>query len=81
MNLCFYGDRFTEDPDGFGSINKLPAKSALGLVAYNNDRCFRHPEIMPQVMEDPSRIAHARSGNDHAGTFESIKRHGFFRRR
>ena len=55
-----------------------PAQGALRLIADEQDRGFRPPEIMLQMMADPARFAHSAGGNNHLWFRILIDPQGFF---
>ena len=73
MDLCLNGDPFAIDPDGWRTFNKLAAKGSRSLVADDQHGCFGFPEIVPQMVLDPSGVAHAGTGNDHARSFYLVE--------
>ena len=47
------------------TFQKLAAQGSLTLIAYKQNRTFRPPEIMLQVVAYTARVAHAGGGDDH----------------
>ena len=57
--------RLSEQLHFLCALQDLPPQRADGLIAHEQDRAFRPPEVVLQMMPDPPGLAHARRRNDH----------------
>ena len=77
LNLRFDGDFFTEDADALDAVDEAAAKAAFRLIADEENRRFRAPEIVLEVMQDAAGIAHARGRDDDGAALFAVERAGF----
>ena len=55
----------TEYSDAFSAVIKLSAKCSCRLISDKKDGAFRSPEVMLQMMLDPSGLTHTTGRKDH----------------
>ena len=80
VDLRLHRDRLAEDHHLLRALNQLPAQRAVPLIARDDHLGLRIPEIVTQMMQNPPRVAHARSRHDEAGPGKVIDPPRFFRR-
>ena len=71
-DACANSDLFTEQVDEFGTVQQLSSERTLYLIAHKEHRTFLPPQIVLEMVADPSRLAHTGCGNDHLGGFVHI---------
>ncbi len=64
-DIRFYFYRLAEQLHGRRPFQKRPSERSPRLITDENNRAFPAPQIMFQMVADPSRLAHPRSRYDH----------------
>ena len=64
MHLCFDPHRQTVDAHEGFTVHQRAAERARGLEAGDHHMALRSAEVVPQVMEHASAVAHAAAGDD-----------------
>src|SRR5699024_796097 len=76
-DLGIYVDLFSEKLDLCCPFDQRSSKSSHRLIAYKKNGAFLSPEIMFQMMFDPSCIAHTAGGQDHFRFLVKVNGLGF----
>ncbi|OPY91198.1 MAG: hypothetical protein A4E73_02156 [Syntrophaceae bacterium PtaU1.Bin231] len=74
------GDFLIQDPDDLCAVDDLAARRPLRLEPDEDDAGSLAPQVVPEVMLDPSGVGHAARGDDDGGTAEFVDGHGLLRR-
>ena len=73
LNLCLNCHFLAHDPHALDAFDQTTAQTAFCLVAHKENRRFRPPEIVFQMMQDAPGIRHARCRNDNRRTFGAVE--------
>ena len=60
LNLRLHGNLLAEHTYALDAVHEPPPKAPLRLIADKEHRGFRPPEVVLEVVQDTSRIRHAR---------------------
>ena len=77
----FHLDGFAHDLDLFHPVHELPSQGPFGLITGNDDGAFPPPQVMFQVMQDPTGVAHAAGRQDDFRSVRVVDLHRFLDRR
>ena len=77
LDFCMNLNRFTKQLYLFCSVQQHISKGARYLITYEKNRGIFSPEIMFQMMANPSCLAHTGSRNNYNGLFNKINHFGF----
>ena len=73
-------DVLTEQPEMIRSLQERPPRCSRCLVTDKQDGALRPPQIVLEVMLDPSGVAHTARGDDDLRLLDEIDRPGVVRR-
>src|SRR5699024_8148481 len=65
-------DRFPEELDILLPLQQTPSERSVRLISHKEDRTFRSPQIVFQMMADPPRVAHSGSRYDDLRLLDKI---------
>ena len=65
-------DRLSEDVHLLRTVRDAPPRRADGLISHEQNRAFRPPQIVFEVVLDASSIAHAGRRDDHLGLVVAV---------
>ena len=74
LNVCPYRYLLAEQPDTLRPVNNRAAGGAHSLVAHEQYRALRSPEVVLQVMLHTSGITHTAGGYDYLRSLVKIDR-------
>jgi len=80
MYFGLHPQRFSPQPDMFGTVNQQAPQGTLCLVADDHDMAMPAPNVVFKMVFDAPTGAHAATGNDDRTALDGIDRHRFFRR-
>src|SRR5690606_18753565 len=72
MHPGSYRDALMQQLDGLSTVDNGPTQSAAGLKARNDQVTFLAPEVVLEVVQDPSAVTHAATGDDDCAAFEAV---------
>ena len=79
-DLGVHGDLVAEDLHTLGAVVQLAAERADCLIAHEQHRALRPPEVILQMVADAAGVAHAARGEDDLRRLVGVERHGVFLR-
>ena len=80
-DLCPARSRYAENRDDIPPFDKFASEGMLSLKAHEDDHVRFVLNRMLEVMHDAATFAHARGGDDDAGTLHAVQTLAVFRRR
>ena len=78
VNLCFHADGFAKNADFFFSVDEAASERAVALEADDDDVGGGLPEVVFEVVQDASGVAHSGTGHDEAGSVDFVDAAGLF---
>ena len=64
VDMGFYRNLFSEEPDALCSIDNPSSDRSLSLIADDDNMGFLPPEVVLQMMLDPSGVTHSARRDD-----------------
>src|SRR5262249_47955718 len=80
VDLGLHRNFFTMDADKLFPFNQPTSERAVALVTDDEHVGIWFPKILLQMMQDSSRVAHARSGHDQTRSGDIVYFHRIFGR-